>query len=75
MVAKLSQRGDELVLVIDPDIARRLGIGAGTDLNLSTQGDVLIVARVRDEARAKKFEAAVAKVNDRYAEMFKRLAE
>ena len=75
MVKKLSKHGNSLALVIDRSILDLLGIDEKTSLELSTDGESLIVAPVRDAKRRKKFEAALASTNRRYAKALKRLAE
>jgi antitoxin MazE len=75
MSGKLSRQGEEYVLVLAPEIVNRLGIGPDTPLDVSTQGDVLIVTPVRGEERQRKFREALEKGKQRYARMLKRLAE
>ncbi len=75
MVKKLSTHGNSLALVIDRPVLELLKIDAETPLELSTDGQVLIVAPVRDAARRKKFEAALTSANRRYGRALRRLAE
>jgi hypothetical protein len=75
MSGKLSRQGEEYVLILDPEIVNRLGIDPDTPLDVSTQGDVLIVTPVRGEDRQRRFREALKKGKHRYARMLKRLAE
>ena len=75
MAGKLSQKGKEYVLVLDPEVVERWGIGTETPLQVSMQGDVLMVTPVRDDEGQRRFEEALAKGKRRYARMLKRLAE
>jgi antitoxin MazE len=75
MIKKLSKHGNSLALVIDRSILELLRIDEKTTLELSTDGEALVVAPVRDKDRKKKFEAALAASNKRYAKALKRLAE
>jgi len=75
MVKKLTRTGNSLALVIDKPLLETLGIDENTELEISTNGDVLVVTPVRDRAREKKFRKAVEKVNRRYAGLFRKLAE
>jgi len=75
MIKKLSKHGNSLALVIDRPILDLLGIDENTPLEVSTDGQSLVVAPARDEEQQKRFEQAVASVNERYAKTFKRLAE
>ena len=75
MVKKLTKTGNSLALVLDKPLLQQLGIDEDTDLEISTNGDVLVVTPVRDRSRERKFRKAVEKVNRRYAGLFKRLSE
>jgi antitoxin component of MazEF toxin-antitoxin module len=75
MRKRLSRSGNSLALVIDKPLLEALGIDAETELELSTDGDVLVVAPVRDRKRSKKLAEIVAEARERYGGVFKRLAE
>jgi antitoxin MazE len=75
MIKKLSKHGNSLALVIDRSILELLGIDEKTSLELSTDGEALVVAPVKDKKRKKKFAEALAASNERYGRALKRLAE
>jgi antitoxin component of MazEF toxin-antitoxin module len=75
MIKKLSKHGNSLALVIDRSILELLGIDEKTSLELSTDGEAIVVAPVRDKKRKKRFEEALASTNKRYGKALKRLAE
>jgi len=75
MVKRLTKHGNSLALVIDRPILELLKIDADTPLEISTDGQVLVVSPVRDAEHQKKFEKALKKVNRKYGRAFKRLAE
>jgi antitoxin MazE len=75
MVKKLTKTGNSLALVLDKPLLQQLGIDEDTELEISTNGDVLVVTPVRDRARERKFRKAVDKINRKYAGLFKRLSE
>ena len=75
MIKKLSKHGNSLALVIDRSILELLGIDEETALELSTDGEALVVAPLRDKKRKKKFDDALAASNERYGKALKRLAE
>ena len=75
MVKKLTRTGNSFALVLDKPLLKTLGIDENTELEISTNGDVLVVTPVRDRAHEKKFQKAVEKVNRRYAGLFRKLAE
>ncbi len=75
MIKKLSKHGNSLALVIDRAILDLLDIDEDTALEMSTDGEALVVAPVRDKKRQKRFEQALASTNKRYGKALKRLAE
>ena len=75
MITKLSKFGEELVLKLDRSVTEQLHIDDSTMLELSIDGQSLILTPVRDEERLKRFEAALASTNERYSATLKRLAE
>ena len=75
MVKKLTKTGNSLALVLDRPLLQQLGIDEDTELEISTNGDVLVVTPVRGRARERKFRQAAEKINQRYAGLFKRLSE
>jgi death-on-curing protein len=74
MVKRLIKHGNSLALVIDRPVLNLLDIDENTPLNIRTDGKCLIVTPVEDEARQKKFRAAMEEGNRRYGKMLKRLA-
>ena len=75
MIKKLCKHGNSLALVIERPILELLGIDENTSLEISTDGESLVIAPVRDEQRRKRFEKALASSNERYGGALKRLAE
>lgn len=75
MIKNLCKHGNSLALVIDRPILELLGIDEHTSLEISTDGESLVIAPVRDEQRRKRFEEALASSNERYGGALKRLAE
>jgi antitoxin component of MazEF toxin-antitoxin module len=52
-----------------------LGIDEKTSLEVTTDGEALVVSPVRAKKRRQRFEQALAATNARYAKALKRLAE
>lgn len=75
MVKRLTKHGNSLALVIDRPILDLLKIDADTPLDISTDGEVLIISPVRDAAHQERLEKALQKVNRKYGRALKRLAE
>lgn len=75
MSKRLSRSGNSLALVIDRPLLEALEIDADTELELSTDGDVLVVTPVRDGKRKRRVADQVAEAHEQYAGVFRRLAE
>jgi antitoxin component of MazEF toxin-antitoxin module len=75
MSKTLIRHGNSLALVIDKPILEMLQISADTPLELSTNGDSLLVSPVRDKARQRKLRASLDKINRAFGDDLKRLAE
>ena len=74
MVKKLTKHGNSMALIIDKPVLDLLNIDLDTPLNITTDGDVLVVSPVRDEARQKRFREALEEVNRKYGRALKGLA-
>lgn len=74
MVKKLTRTGDLLALVLDKPLVEATGIDADTPLEVSTDGDVIVIAPVRESSERERFRALADEVVDRYADVFRRLA-
>lgn len=72
---KLTKHGNSLALVIERPILDLLKIDANTPLEVSTDGDVLVVRPQRGKRGSKKVKEALEWVNARYGNALKRLAE
>ena len=75
MAKKLSKTGNSLALVLDPPLLDQMGIDADTPLEVSSDGQVIVISKVRDRKR----EALVKEISEemftRYAGVFRKLAE
>jgi len=75
MIKKLTKHGNSLALVIDRSVLDLLKIDRETPLDVSTDGQVLIISPVRDDKRREKFEKALESANRKYGRALERLAE
>ena len=75
MIKKLTKHGNSLALVIDRAVLDLLKIDSETPLDISTDGQVLVITPVQDPERKEKFKTALDSVNRRYGRALKRLAE
>jgi antitoxin component of MazEF toxin-antitoxin module len=75
MRKRLTRTGNSVALVLDRPVLEATGIDESTTVEVSTDGDVIVVTPVRARKRARKLESALEEINARYAGVFKRLAE
>ena len=73
MQKKLSVIGNSLGFVIDKPVLELLRIDRDTMLDVSTDGDALIIRPLRD-ARAERVRAAALRVAEQHASAFEKLA-
>lgn len=75
MIKKLTRTGNSLALVLDKPLLEQTGIDENTELEISTNGQLIVVTPVRDQDRERRFRDALEQVNQEYAGLFRRLAE
>jgi antitoxin component of MazEF toxin-antitoxin module len=75
MVKNLIKHGNSLALVLDKPILDMLRISADTPLELTNNGDLLLISPIRDRSRQKKLQASLSKINRKFGKDLKRLAE
>lgn len=75
MIKRLTKHGNSLALVMERGVLDLLNIDVDTPLDISTDGEVLIISPVRDKRRRKKFEDAIEETNRKYGRVLKKLAD
>ena len=75
MIKKLTRTGNSVALVLDRPLLDQLGLDEHAEVELSTNGQVLVVTPKRDPARERKFRKSVEKINQKYSGLFRRLSE
>jgi len=75
MRKKLTRTGNSLALVLDKDLLEQPGIDGDTPLELSTDGDILVVSPVRGRRADERLKEVMARAHERYAGVFRKLAE
>jgi len=75
VLKKLIKHGNSYALVIDKPILELLRATPETPLELTTNGETLMVSPVRNANRQRKLRQSLEKMNRRYGEDLKRLAE
>ncbi|MFZ1983277.1 MAG: hypothetical protein WAU91_02620 [Desulfatitalea sp.] len=75
MIKTLTKHGNSLALVIEKPVLELIGADAETQFDISTDGQVLILAPVKNAGRREAFKSALDKTNARYPKALKKLAE
>lgn len=75
MLKKLTRTGNSLALILDRPLLDAVGIDDKTKLEVSTDGDVIIISPVRSSKRTAKLDAILDELDQEYAGAFRRLAE
>lgn len=71
----LIKHGNSLALVIDKPILEMLHITADTPLELTTNGDVILIRPIRDKRRQRQLKASLDKLNEKFGDDLERLAQ
>jgi antitoxin MazE len=76
MLKKFIKHGNSHALVIDKAVLEILRIDpATTELEITTDGNVLIITPIRTKKKQQELKETLAKIDKQYASVFKRLAE
>ena len=75
MIKKLTKHGNSYALVIDKPILAMLHISPETPLELTTNGDTLLISPVRSKARQERVRKSLERINDKFGDDLRRLAE
>ncbi len=75
MIKKLTRTGNSIAVVLDKPLLEELGLDENAEVEVSTNGQIIVITPKRNSARDRKFRKAVDKVNRKYAGLFKRLSE
>jgi antitoxin MazE len=75
MKKKLTRTGNSVALVLDKPIMELLGVDENSEVEVSTNGDVLVMTPVRDAMRDEQFRKSADKIHSKYAGLFRRLAK
>ncbi len=75
MIKNLVKHGNSWALVIDKPILDLLKFDPEHPLEITTDGQTLVIAPAKSTERQTKFKAALAKTNLRYGKALKKLAE
>lgn len=75
MIKTLTRTGNSLALVIDKALLEATGITADSQLEVSTDGDVIVISPVRSKQRTARVRKVLEELDREHAGAFKRLAE
>ena len=75
MQKMLIKHGNSLALVIDKPILELLQISQDTPLEISTNGDHLLVKPCRDPDQKKRLKQSLKTINGKFADDLRKLAE
>lgn len=75
MQKMLIEHGNSLALVIDKPILDMLQISADTPLELTINGDQILVTPCRDKSKQKKLAASLKTINEKFGDDLRRLAQ
>jgi antitoxin MazE len=76
MMKNLIKHGNSHALVIDKAVLELLKIDpATTQLNMVTDGNVLVITPIRGRKQDKEFTDVLKKIHSKYGDVFKRLAD
>jgi antitoxin component of MazEF toxin-antitoxin module len=70
----LIKHGNSSALVIDKPILELLQITTETPLELTTNGDAILIRPIRDKRRQRQLQASLAKINQKFGTDLERLA-
>lgn len=70
----LIKHGNSLALVIDKPILELLQISTDTPLELTTNGDAILITPVRDKRHQRQLQASLEKINQKFGDDLERLA-
>jgi len=75
MVKKLTKTGNSLAVILDRPLLEYTGIDENTPLEISSDGDVIVISPVREGRARRKVKKAMDEIHELYGGVFRRLAE
>lgn len=75
MRKKLTKTGNSVALVLDKPFLKTTGLKAGSLVDVSSDGRVIVISPPAKKGRAEKLEAIMKRLDRDYGEVFKKLAE
>jgi antitoxin component of MazEF toxin-antitoxin module len=75
MVKRLTRQGNSVAIVLDRPILEAANLDEGQQVEISTNGDVIIITPVRSKTRQARLRAVMGRIHQKYAGAFRRLAQ
>ena len=75
MIKKLTRTGNSAALVLDKQLLEAANLEPDAQVEVSTNGRVIVIAPVRSKREVEKFQQAEAKMHAKFAGAFARLAK
>jgi antitoxin component of MazEF toxin-antitoxin module len=75
MKKRLTRTGNSVAVVLEKPLLEAVGITADSEVEISTNGDVIVITPVRESRRRRKLEKILDELDEQYAGVFRRLAE
>lgn len=75
MIKSLTRTGNSVALVLDKQLLEAANLDPDDDVEVSTNGRVIVIAPVRSKRETDKFKRAEAKMHAKFAGAFTRLAK
>jgi antitoxin component of MazEF toxin-antitoxin module len=75
MRKRLTKTGNGLAIILEKPILEATGIDEATPLEISTDGDVIVISPVRNASRRRAVWKSLNEIDKLYAGVFRRLAK
>lgn len=75
MKKRLTRTGNSVAVVLEKPLLEAVGIEPDSEVEISTNGDVIVITPVRDARRQRKLKKILDELDEQYAGVFRRLAE
>jgi antitoxin component of MazEF toxin-antitoxin module len=75
MKTKLIRAGDSVALILDEALLEQHGLDENSEVELSVRDGSLIITPIHDDSRRRRIEDSMKEIDERYANLFRRLAD
>ncbi len=75
MIKSLTRSGNSVALVLDKQLLEAANLDPDAEVEISTNGKVIVIAPVRNRRETDRFQRGQALMHEKFAGAFKRLAK